>query len=566
MHHTQCLKAPMRAVLLGMAGALLLAAPAAAQQTSGLRPTVIGRWPALPGASRREPLEVLLSDKALSLVDDETPHVCFVLEGGGKTELKLLQQQATGIAASASWLLAKAPLDRGFPPAGEAYETVDDFRHALWRWLPLQGIDLLVFVRIADDPAAPARVFAHPTSIKQLGSWLEPLDVSADESAPKSLWACSGAHELAGVGAIPALRVEAGEKTAWVAQLLSRPLPPSAARQACLRRLRRSPEEVAAQLAPHYGQPLQLHYIPALATVSRLRREAATTGDASQTSGPELARVLAWAKQPHAAPKNGSEVAGRLLLAELTRLVPEGEQEPLRKELTATAELGFESDGTPKQAMPFHAEMSDAVFMSTPLLAEAGRVTGDERYFAACLRHVKFMQQLCWRADGLYRHHPGNEAAWGRGNGFPALGLAWTLSAMPASHSAHELLKVSLTRHLRTLIQYQDRDGCWRQIIDRPDAYRELTATCMILFACRRAVDRGWIPEQEFDAAIQRGWRAVRLRVGESGNLIDVCTGTGKQKQFDEYYLRRAILGPDPRGGAMAFLVSTEMAGWGKAP
>jgi hypothetical protein len=28
------------------------------------------------------------------------------------------------------------------------------------------------------------------------------------------------------------------------------------------------------------------------------------------------------------------------------------------------------------------------------------------------------------------------------------------------------------------------------------------------------------------------------------------------------YYDRKAILGPDPRGGAMALMVSTEMAAW----
>jgi hypothetical protein len=41
---------------------------------------------------------------------------------------------------------------------------------------------------------------------------------------------------------------------------------------------------------------------------------------------------------------------------------------------------------------------------------------------------------------------------------------------------------------------------------------------------------------------------------------VDVCTGTGKQKSLRDYFDRGAILGPDPRGGAMAFLVATELA------
>ena len=47
-----------------------------------------------------------------------------------------------------------------------------------------------------------------------------------------------------------------------------------------------------------------------------------------------------------------------------------------------------------------------------------------------------------------------------------------------------------------------------------------------------------------------------------SSPLVDVCTGTGKQKNLRAYYDRMAILGKDARGGAMALLVSTEMAAW----
>ena len=49
-------------------------------------------------------------------------------------------------------------------------------------------------------------------------------------------------------------------------------------------------------------------------------------------------------------------------------------------------------------------------------------------------------------------------------------------------------------------------------------------------------------------------------RVSPDGSLVDVCTGTGKQKSLRDYYDRTAILGPDPRGGAMALLIATEVA------
>ena len=44
--------------------------------------------------------------------------------------------------------------------------------------------------------------------------------------------------------------------------------------------------------------------------------------------------------------------------------------------------------------------------------------------------------------------------------------------------------------------------------------------------------------------------------------LLNSCTSTGKQKTLEDYYLREAILGHDPRGGAMALLLASEMKRW----
>ena len=49
--------------------------------------------------------------------------------------------------------------------------------------------------------------------------------------------------------------------------------------------------------------------------------------------------------------------------------------------------------------------------------------------------------------------------------------------------------------------------------------------------------------------------------MSETGDLVDVCTGTGAgQNATREYYLNRpAIFGPDDRGGAMALTAALEM-------
>ena len=77
-----------------------------------------------------------------------------------------------------------------------------------------------------------------------------------------------------------------------------------------------------------------------------------------------------------------------------------------------------------------------------------------------------------------------------------------------------------------------------------------------------RGVRLGWLEEQRYRPVIERAWNAIRTRVGPDGGLVDVCTGTGKQDNLRAYLDRTAILGPDPRGGAMAFLAATEIALW----
>jgi unsaturated rhamnogalacturonyl hydrolase len=99
----------------------------------------------------------------------------------------------------------------------------------------------------------------------------------------------------------------------------------------------------------------------------------------------------------------------------------------------------------------------------------------------------------------------------------------------------------------------------WHQVIDAPGSYREFSATAMILVAMRRGVRAGWLDKAQYELPISKAWEAVKLRIAPQGVIIDICTGTGKQKSLQDYLDRPAILGFDPRGGAMALLAATEM-------
>ena len=148
-----------------------------------------------------------------------------------------------------------------------------------------------------------------------------------------------------------------------------------------------------------------------------------------------------------------------------------------------------------------HDEMSDAVFMGCPILAQAARLTVEARYADACLRHMRFIQKRCLREDGLYRHSPLDGAAWGRGNGFPALGLCWSLDELPESSPVRDDLLAAYPAHLTALLPHQDASGCWHQVIDRPESYREFTATAMITYALMRGIRAGRLAAEASRAA-----------------------------------------------------------------
>jgi rhamnogalacturonyl hydrolase YesR len=158
----------------------------------------------------------------------------------------------------------------------------------------------------------------------------------------------------------------------------------------------------------------------------------------------------------------------------------------------------------------------------------------------------------------LYRHQPATDAAWGRGNGFAALGLALTLSELPRDTEAYAHVLQGYRSLMAALLPLQTRDGLWRNVVDYPGAYAEFSGTAMIGFAMQRGIRRGWLTRREYGAAVDAAWLAINSRTSPSGTFIDVCESTARMTSLDQYLKRAAILGEDARGGAMAMLFATE--------
>jgi rhamnogalacturonyl hydrolase YesR len=397
-----------------------------------------------------------------------------------------------------------------FPPTGAAYRENPE-SHVLWRWLGALAPDLVLVA--GHDPGL--------TNALAAGS-------------------------VAGMGRIPA--------SAWSGRFedlpVAKAIAASPARQELERRRARTPRQLAVQLAQRYGQTFdQPWYIEAIALLARAR-----LGDLDDVQ--RLARPWVDGTRDPLARPSALIMAGHILFADLYRR--SGDPRYLAA-VRRVADLGFDARGQMLEAMPYHGEFSDSVFMGTAIAAQAGALTGERRYFDMADRHLRFMEKLDLRPDGLYRHQPATDAAWGRGNGFAALGLALTLAELPRDSAAHRHALASYRALMAALLPLQNRDGLWRNVVDHPGAYPEFSATAMIGFALQRGLTRGWIRGSEYRRAVSQAWTAVNSRTSSTGTFIDVCESTARMTSLDQYLKRTAILGDDPRGGAMAMLFATEL-------
>jgi rhamnogalacturonyl hydrolase YesR len=251
-------------------------------------------------------------------------------------------------------------------------------------------------------------------------------------------------------------------------------------------------------------------------------------------------------------------MAGHIVFTELARRTHDPRYVAAVRKV---ADLGFDASGRMLEAMPYHNEFSDSVFMGTAIVAQAGALTGERKYFDMADRHLRFMEKLDLRPDGLYRHQPATDAAWGRGNAFAALGLALTLSELPHDHPGYAHALQSYRALMAALLPLQTRDGLWRNVVDHPGAYAEFSATAMIGFAMLRGLENGWLGGRDYRNAVDRAWLAVSSRSSSAGTFIDVCESTARMTSLEQYLRRAAILGDDARGGAMAMLFATELMG-----
>jgi unsaturated rhamnogalacturonyl hydrolase len=418
-----------------------------------------------------------------------------------------------------------------FPPAKGFFDHPDhpESRY-LWRWTAYQAPDLVLQIRGGD-------VMSRGTPPP--GSLAAALAGGSEIGTVPVVY--GSARETDG----PAL-LQAALKDAAAAR-------PSEIRSTLLARSLRDPLTVAKVLAAKYPQTPLVSYIPSVAWANTLRLADITKDEAIRQKVVSETRPWTARERPLFGERVAlTAVAGTMIYAELAKrgdeaaraLAIQGAEEALK-----VAPSGYAQHGS---------GWTDDMFMLAAILSRTGTMPGRARdldHLAGML--ISYAARL-QREDGVFVHFTDGRVAWGRGNGFAALGLTEALTALPVAHPSRAQVLDIYRRHMNGMVAMQAPDGMWRQVVDEPGAYREESVTAMTLIAMARGIRLRWVDAKTYRPVVDRAWRALAAHITESGAIVDICASTGSQATLRLYLDRPAVSGFDDRGGAMALWAALE--------
>ncbi len=451
----------------------------------------------------------------------------------------------------------QGPPPAAFPPEGGFYddETAPELRY-VWRWVAFQAADLVLEVRLGQRVGWEVSELAAGVQLDGPRPPAGSLAAAVSSGAPSGLAPAAAIR----VTTTPDDAPDMVERVLAAAASIER----SPLRDAWIARSRRPPLEIASLLARRYPETPRMSYIPGVAWSNTLRL-AARLDDAGlvEKVRQQMAPFLSAEEPAIAEPYRLTSLAGHFAFVDFASPERRGQAE-LADAADAAMRLAVEAAEfiLPRAAgdiIRFPREWTDDMFMATSVLARIAGRTDEDRYATAVERLLTTYAERLQRADGLFVHALDGPHPWGRGNGFAILGLTESLTHLPNEWSARPRVLDIYRRHAAALARHQAPDGMWRQVVDEPGSYRELTVTAMTLVALARGLRLGWLAD-DYAPVVDRGWRGLAAHVAPDGTLVDVCTGTGAGDPKRYYLDRAAIFGADDRGGAMALWAAMEVA------
>jgi unsaturated rhamnogalacturonyl hydrolase len=185
----------------------------------------------------------------------------------------------------------------------------------------------------------------------------------------------------------------------------------------------------------------------------------------------------------------------------------------------------------------------DDMYMLTMLQLEAYRATRDKKYLDRDAKEMVAYLDKLQQPNGLFYHAPDVKYFWGRGDGWVAAGMAEMLRSLPEGHPDRARILKGYRLMMSALLKYQGKDGMWRQLIDKDEAWPESSSSAMFSFAMITGVKHGWLDAKTYGPAARRSWIGVVGYVDQNSDVTQVCEGTGKKDDLAYYFARKRRTG-----------------------
>jgi unsaturated rhamnogalacturonyl hydrolase len=226
-----------------------------------------------------------------------------------------------------------------------------------------------------------------------------------------------------------------------------------------------------------------------------------------------------------------------------------------------------------------HQVWLDGLYMGLPFQIEYAQATGQTDLIDDALRQFSTALALTADVGGLYVHGYDDSrsqswadpltgqspAIWARAVGWLAMALVDALVVLP-DDGATAPLRERARLLLAGIVARQTETGLWMQVLDNPTLagnYEETSASAMFAYALLRAARLGLLQDEEANAAISAGRRALealletRLKVDEKGvtrltGIVHVAGLGGFEGNYrdgsPEYYLTEPVVSDDAKG------------------
>ena len=214
----------------------------------------------------------------------------------------------------------------------------------------------------------------------------------------------------------------------------------------------------------------------------------------------------------------------------------------LRSEAPRTREGALEHTVTEKNAVFTEQVWADTVFMAVLFLARTARLTGQEAYAAEAveqtLLHLRLLQDgetgVLFHGWNCMAGNHMSAARWTRANAWIAVGVPEILAEVNGLTEIPEELRERYSRMMEAIVRYQNDDGLWSTVMDRPDFYRETSGSCGIACGIVRGV-RGGLLDRALLPAADRTLEAAIGQIANTGEVLGVSSGTPVMESIEAY-------------------------------